>query len=214
MSDFQLQTKLSNTVQSKNVDLAESIIKQGADVNFQYDNYLSDAIANRDLDMAYLLLSMGADVHRDQESALIDAVYNNDIDMVGLLMSAGARTRIDADDDSNEIVDDLETLEKLIYHVNVRISKDTPLIIATFHNNTDMMDMFIENGASLHTYRDIIPKIVAKHGLVNLLQYLDAHDALTEKTKNIILKTYNLEERKKFYNIEIIPHLQTTKLMR
>lgn len=118
---------LCEAIVSDNLDLATTLVKQGADVNASYGCALVATASRGQLELAELLLDSGANPNRivsgdltvfmGGSTPLVAAVQSQKVDMVRLLLQRGANPRDDFEAFSIVLnFADVEMAELLLHH--------------------------------------------------------------------------------------------------
>jgi ankyrin repeat protein len=157
-------TLLQGAASAKQLEVAEFLIKRGAQVNVPVDDAkaspLGMAIINTQIQMVDLLIKSGADVNAQgaffRKTPLWLAADTGNLEITSLLLQAGA------DPNGNEVFRPLhKAAEKGFKAIAAELLKfkaelngkdsthSTPLHIATQHGHSAMIEFFLDSGADL-----------------------------------------------------------------
>ena len=153
----------------QSLELAELLIKSGADPRYSFDEYsakksgcsslLMLAAAKNKLNFAKLLLEKGANINfqcKNGETALISALGNRDIEMVKLLFNSGISVYGKSNWGATPLIlaadrGDIESVKFLLgkgFPINEKYwFGDTPLTKAAENLNFAMVELLLKSGA-------------------------------------------------------------------
>jgi len=148
-------TPLSNAYYA-DPDMIELLLKNGANPDIEdlnYDRLLFDAIYNEDKELVDLLLYYGADANKANsygETPIMIAEYYGYNDIARTLMNYGAESQAYMVESFE--LGDLEFVKKLVEEgkINEKINNRTPVYLATYYYQPELIEYLVENGADLN----------------------------------------------------------------
>lgn len=175
-------TPLSNAYYSYDEDMIELLLKNGADPDIEDENYdrlLFDAVYNGEKDVVDLLLFYGADVNKANsygETPIMIAESYGYEDITKVLMDYGAESQAGLVESFE--IGDLDLIKELVEEgkINEKINNQTPIYLATFYYQPELVEYLVENGADLNILsgENDDPPIfnVVDLGDIEMLEYL------------------------------------------
>lgn len=216
-------TPLFLAVQYGYYDLAEKLIKEGANINARASDLETEdgidmlyyAVKNNDLEMAELLINNDAYAGREYgyeyTYSLTDIAINenNNLEMLKLLIESGdidtERTLIPNAAEAQNI-EMIKYLISIGQNVNEQVFADgfwinSPMKIAAEKGNAEIVQFLLDNEADLNSSDDYIYNAV-NYGNYDVVKLLIDNDIFNLNTNTTIEQALTLARDKKFYEIE------------
>ncbi|MEI0748269.1 ankyrin repeat domain-containing protein [Brachyspira pulli] len=228
---YQNSTPLFLAVQYGYYDLADELIKEGADVNARVEDMETEdgldmlyfAVKNNDTEMTKLLIDndvyAGREYGYEYSYYLTDtAIKNNNLEILKLLIESGdldTKTTLIPKAVDAQNIEMVEYLLSIGQNINEQIFSDgfwinSPMKVAAENGNIDIASFLIEKGANLNSSDDYIYNAV-QYGNYDVVKLLVDNDIFNINTNTTIEQALTLARDKKYYEIEKLLYSENTE---